>query len=150
MSQSLVRNYVHLVFSTKHRSPWIDSKVESDLHRYMVELCKINDSKAIIVGGYIDHIHILMLLSKKIPLMTVVQKIKSNSSRWIKTQGREYQLFRWQNGYACFSVDYRALDIVKQYILNQHIHHSKQGYQDEFRLLMKDNNMEFDELYCWD
>ncbi len=150
MSQSLVKNYVHIVFSTKYRISWIDENIEKNLHSYLAELCRVADSPPIIIGGYTDHIHILCLLSKKISLMKVVMTIKANSSRWAKTQGKKYEDFRWQNGYACFSVDYRGVDIVKRYIQNQHAHHAGQGFKNEYRQLMKENDLEYDERYCWD
>ncbi len=35
MPQSLVKNYVHIVFSTKKRQPFIDKSIESELHAYL-------------------------------------------------------------------------------------------------------------------
>ena len=35
MGQSLVKNYIHIVFSTKHRIPMIDDDIESELFGYL-------------------------------------------------------------------------------------------------------------------
>jgi REP element-mobilizing transposase RayT len=116
MGQSLVRNYLHLVFSTKHRQPFIRPPVEEELHAYLGGVCKSFGCAPIKVGGYVYHVHILITLSQKIALMKLVERVKANSSRWIKTKGGLYQNFFWQDGYGAFSVSEKAVDRVSQYI----------------------------------
>lgn len=77
MGQSLVKNYIHLIFSTKHREPLIISTYESRIHAYLGGICNHYESAPIIVGGYVDHIHILVSLFKKISLVEFVKKLKS-------------------------------------------------------------------------
>ena len=69
MGQSLVKNYVHIVFSTKYRQPLIQPPYEAELHGYLGGICKNLECHPIQIGGYTDHIHILCMLSKKIALM---------------------------------------------------------------------------------
>ena len=38
MRQSLVKNYIHIIFSTKHRIPMIDDEIESELFGYLWSL----------------------------------------------------------------------------------------------------------------
>lgn len=116
MGQSLVKNYVHIVFSTKHREPLIHPPVEEELHRYLGGLCNKLGSPVIKVGGYHDHIHILCMLSKKIALMKLMEELKSHSSKWIKTKGAGYENFYWQDGYGAFSVNPSEVDAVINYI----------------------------------
>ena len=150
MGQSLVRNYIHIVFSTKHRQPLIHPPVEAELHRYLGGVCKKLDCQPIIAGGYTDHIHILCILSKKIALMKLVEEVKSHSSKWIKTKGKEYLNFYWQDGYGAFSVNPYDLDEVIEYITNQKEHHRKNTFQDEYRLILAQNDVEYNETYVWD
>ncbi len=150
MGQSLVKNYVHLVFSTKHRQPLIQQPVETELHSYLGGTCNHLDCQSIKVGGYVDHIHILCLLSKKIALMKLMEEIKSHSSKWIKTKGAAYQNFYWQDGYGAFSVNPSEVDTVIAYITNQHEHHKKKTFQEEYRTFLKKYNVDYDELYVWD
>ncbi len=150
MGQSLVKNYVHIVFSTKHRQPLIKPPVETELHSYMGGICNELECQVIIVGGYTDHIHILCMLSKKIALMKLVEKVKAYSSKWIKSKGGDYANFYWQDGYAGFSVDYRGVEKVTAYIANQKAHHDRKSFQAEFREQMIENNIEIDERYVWD
>ena len=97
MPQSLVKNYVHLIFSTKYREHLIYPPVEDELYAYLGGECKRLECQPIKIGGYTDHIHILCMLSKKIALMKLLEQIKSNSSKWMKTKGKELEGFYWQD-----------------------------------------------------
>jgi len=150
MGQSLVKNYLHIVFSTKHRKPFIDKYIESELHAYLGGICKRLECQPIIVGGYVDHVHILCRLSKKISLSSFMQELKANSSKWIKTKGDKYQHFFWQDGYGAFSVNPSQTEILKNYILNQHEHHRKTKFKTELRDFLAENEVDYDEKYVWD
>jgi putative transposase len=150
MGQSLVKNYVHLVFSTKHRQPLIQPPAEEELHAYLGGICNRLECQVIKVGGYTDHVHILCMLSKNIALMKLVGEVKSHSSKWMKTKGAEYENFYWQDGYGAFSVNPSQVDVVIQYIENQHIHHSKQSFKDEYKAFLKKYAVAYDERYIWD
>lgn len=150
MGQSLVKNYVHLVFSTKYRQPLIRPPYEEELHSYLGGICKNLECPPIIVGGYTDHVHILCRLSQKIPLMKLLEEVKSHSSKWIKTKHESLHNFYWQNGYGAFSVNPAEVDRVVNYIANQHAHHGRKTFQQEYRSLLRKYEMEFDERYVWD
>lgn len=150
MGQSLVKNYLHIVFSTKYRQPMITEVIESELHAYLGGICKNLDCQPIKVGGYNDHIHILCMLSKKIPLIKLMEELKSHSSKWIKTKGEEFKNFYWQEGYGAFSVNPSEVDVVINYIANQKEHHDKKTFQDEFRAFLKKYLVAYDERYVWD
>jgi putative transposase len=151
MGQSLVKNYVHIVFSTKYRQPLITENIENKLWAYMSGICKEMQSPTLQIGGYNDHVHILCKLSQKVALMKVLEEVKGHSSKWIKTQDEQFENFYWQNGYGAFSVNPSQVEVVKSYILNQKIHHAqKMTFQEEYRALLKKYNIEYDERYVWD
>lgn len=150
MGQSLVQNYIHIVFSTKHRQALIHPPHEQALHAYIGGICKELGCPVLIVGGYIDHIHILCMLSKKLALMTLVQKVKANSSKWIKTQDENLANFFWQDSYGAFSVNPREVDVVIAYIKNQHEHHSKKTFKKEYRQFLEKYEVDYDERYVWE
>jgi REP element-mobilizing transposase RayT len=150
MGHSLVKNYLHIVFSTKHRAPLITESIETELYAYLSGICKHLDCQPLKTGGYIDHVHILCMLSKKITLIKLLEDVKSDSSRWIKTKGAEFQNFYWQSGYGAFSVNPAEVDRVIDYIARQKEHHSKKTYQNEYRAFLKKYRVEYDERYVWD
>lgn len=150
MSQSLVQNYLHIVFSTKYRQPFIDEPIEEELFGYLGGICNNLECQTLTVGGYLDHVHILCMLSKKIALMKLLEEVKSHSSKWIKTIDKQYKNFYWQDGYGAFSVNPTQVPIVKNYIKNQKEHHQHKTYQAEFRGFLKKYKVEYDERYVWD
>jgi putative transposase len=150
MGQSLVQNYVHLVFSTKDRQPLIHPPFEAELHDYLGGICNALECQSIKVGGYVDHVHILCKLSKKIALMKLLEEVKSHSSKWYKTKDADLAGFYWQNGYGAFSVSPSEVDRVVAYIADQHAHHRGMTFQDEYRKLLKRYAVEYDERYVWD
>ena len=150
MGQSLVKNYIHLVFSTKYREPLIDEAIESELYAYLGGICNQLECQPIKIGGFTDHIHILCMLSKKTALMKLVEELKSHSSKWIKTKGENYRNFYWQGGYGAFSVNPAEIDVVVRYIENQKQHHRKKIFQEEYRGFLKKYEVEYDERYVWD
>jgi REP element-mobilizing transposase RayT len=150
MPQSLVKNYIHIIFSTKERYPFIDNSISKELYSYLGGICKNLESYPVKIGGISDHVHILCLLSRKIALMKLVEELKSHSSNWIKSKGQKYRKFYWQNGYGGFSVNPTQLEVVQKYIQNQKEHHRKSTFQDEYRVFLKKYDMEFDERYVWD
>jgi len=150
MAQSLVINYIHIVFSTKYREPLIFETVEHELYSYIGGICNQYECKPIKIGGYFDHIHILCSLSRKIALMKLVEEIKSHSSKWMKSKDDRLKNFYWQNGYAAFSVSPRGLERVKKYIENQKSHHGKNDFKTELIHFFEDYKMEYNEKYLWD
>jgi putative transposase len=150
MPQSLVKNYMHIVFSTKYRVPLISAPYEEELHHYLGGICKHKDCQPIQVGGYTDHVHILCKLSCKIALMDLVRDMKSNSSTWMKGQDKSLKNFRWQRGYGAFSVNPMQVDVVVAYIQNQHEHHKKKTFQQEYIGFLKRYQIPYDERYMWD
>lgn len=76
MSQSLAKNLLHLVFTTKNRIPWIDQSIRPKLFSYMAGIMKEWESPILVIGGVTDHVHILFILSKNYPLKRVIEEVK--------------------------------------------------------------------------
>jgi REP element-mobilizing transposase RayT len=150
MSQSLVKNLIHLVYSTKQRHPWIIQAHRDDLFAYTAGIFQQWDSPSIVIGGGDDHVHALFSLSKNHPLKKIVEEVKKGSSKWMKSDGPQNPDFHWQAGYAAFSVSHSNLDGVSRYIENEEEHHRKMSFQDELRALLKRHEIALDERFIWD
>jgi REP element-mobilizing transposase RayT len=150
MPQSLSAVYIHLVFSTKERYPYlIDEHIQRDLHAYLGEISKRLECPPIRVGGVEDHVHLLSRLGRAITQAEWIKELKRVSNGWLKTEAG-LRHFQWQAGYADFSVSASQVETVKQYIENQKEHHRQMSYQDEVRKFLKRYSMEWDERYIWD
>lgn len=151
MGQSLAQIYLHLVFSTKHRTPHLqDPALRQRLHAYLAGTCKNLDSPALIVGGVADHVHLLCRLSKTLELADLLRELKRESSKWIKVEASGLADFQWQNGYGAFSLSPSHVAPLRAYIARQEEHHQRQTFQDEFRRLLRKYAIEYDERYVWD
>ena len=82
--------------------------------------------------------------------MKLLEIVKANSSKWIKTKGKTYENFYWQNGYGSFSVNPNDLQRVIDYIGNQKQHHQKKTFKDEYQAILKKYSIEYDDKYVWD
>jgi REP element-mobilizing transposase RayT len=150
MSQSLSKVYVHLTFSTKNRYPFIDDFIKNELWEYLGGICKGLDCNPVRVGEHKDHVHICCLLSKKITQMKLIEEVKKQSSKWIKTKDSKYAKFYWQDGYGIFSVNPSEVETVVEYIKNQEEHHKKRTFKEELLAFLKKYGVEYDEQYLWD
>jgi len=150
MSQSLARLCVHLVFSTKHREPFLHDLIRADLHAYMATVLKNLGCPVLIINSVKDHVHILLDLGRTISASAAVEEVKKSSSKWIKTQGVELSTFAWQAGYGAFAVSESNVAAVRKYIATQAEHHRKTSFQDEYRAFLTKHNITFDERYVWD
>jgi REP element-mobilizing transposase RayT len=150
MPQSLARNLIHLIFSTKNRFPYLSPSIRPELNAYLAGILRQWDSPAVAVGSVEDHVHALFLLSKNQALCKIVEEVKRGSSKWIKTKAPSLAGFYWQNGYGAFSVSQSNLLRVRRYIDNQEEHHRRISFQDEFLEFLKRHGVEYDERYVWD
>ena len=151
MPQSLSAVYIHLVFSTKERQPFLrDRDTRESLHAYLGGISKTLDCPPIIVGGTEDHVHLLARFGRTITQAEWVKELKRVSNLWLKEQSRTYADFQWQGGYADFSVSPSNLERVKRYIASQEDNHRKLSFQDELRALFRKHKVEWDERYVWD
>jgi putative transposase len=73
MPQSLAKVTIHIVFSTKNRERDLqDSELRKELYAYMATILRDNvDSPALLINGVDDHVHGLVLLSRKFAIMKV-------------------------------------------------------------------------------
>ena len=104
MPQSLTKLYVHLIFSTKNREPFLDDEVRERVHGYLATVIRSVDSPYVVVGGVADHVHILFDMGKMHAPVKFVEQVKRESSKFVKTLGPQYRQFYWQRGYGMFSV----------------------------------------------
>ena len=150
MPQSLHVLNAHIIFSTKHRNPYLKAELRPSLWAYMTGILKNLECHSITMGGHVDHAHILCNLSKKHASMKILEIVKKESSKWIKSHKLGVRSFHWQDGYGLFSVSPSHLEAVRQYILNQEEHHRKLSFQEELLRILKKYRVRYDETYLWD
>jgi putative transposase len=150
MPQSHTQLLIHLVFSTKDRFPFLDTTIRERVHAYLATIMRNMDSPYVVVGGVSDHVHLLLDLGKMNTAVGVVEKLKKESSKYVKTLGSQYEKFYWQRGYGLFSVSPTHRADVEKYIRNQEEHHKVQSFQEEYLAFLKRYGVQYDERYVWD
>lgn len=151
MPQSLVQIYVHIIFSTKDREPFLrDLEIRERVHAYLATVCQNQNAPSLRVGGVEDHVHLVCRMSKVMAIAEFVKALKRDSSQWIKTLSPDLREFYWQSGYGAFSVSPSHVDPLLEYVRNQEEHHRKESFQDEFRRICEKYGVPLDERYVWD
>jgi putative transposase len=76
-----------------------------------------------------------------------VKDIKVSTSIWMKESGNFPSFIGWQEGYGAFTCSVRSRDRIIDYIKNQKEHHKKKSFIDEYKALLTEHEIEFDERY---
>jgi putative transposase len=148
MPQFIACVYIHAVFSTCERAPFLsETGLRSEVHAFLGGVSKKLECPALTINGVEDHVHMLVRMSRTISVADWIKEVKRVSSIFAKERMGG---FAWQAGYGAFSVDPMSLERVRAYIGNQEEHHRKVSFQDEFRRLLTEHGIEWDERYVWD
>jgi REP element-mobilizing transposase RayT len=150
MPQSLSLVLIHVIFSTKDRTPSLKPTIRPHLHAYLATVARNLDCECFLVGGVADHVHLAIGLSRTLTIAKLVSQLKTSSTMWLKTQSPDLAHFAWQRGYGVFSVGPSDLPALKHYISSQEQHHQKHSFEDELRAFLFKYGIPFDERYLWD
>lgn len=141
---------LHLVFAVKHRQALVHPKFREELQKYISGIFRKHSQKVLAIYCMPDHAHILFSYRPSIAISELVMQVKVASTTWIKDKGWISKPFHWQNGYGIFSCDPKRLDGIVHYIMNQENHHRAKKFIDEYREILKDLEIEFDEKYIFE
>ena len=76
-----------------------------------------------------------------------MQDIKVASNLWMKASNK-FPLFEgWQVGYGAFTYSIREKDMIINYVKKQKQHHNVENYYEEYKRLLIENGVEFEEQY---
>ncbi len=141
--------FYHVVFSTKGRATLLTEDLLDRTGQYIGGIVRGLKGQLLVAGGTPDHIHLAGVIPPTEAVSDFIGKVKSNSSGWIHETFPEMRDFRWQDGYAAFSVSPSILPKVKQYIRSQGEHHKQQTFEEELIALLDKHGVEYDERYLW-
>jgi len=136
-----------IIFSTKNRERTITELHCEELYKYIWGIIKGQGCHLYRINGIEDHLHIVSDLHPSVSLADYVKDIKVASSIWIK-ESKKFPSFKgWQEGYGAFT--YSSEDRVNliEYVKNQKEHHKKEIFLDEYKRVLKEHGIQFDEKY---
>ncbi len=141
---------LHVVFSTKHREPWITTDLAERLYPYLGGIIRAEKGALYDIGGVADHVHLFLRWRPDASISDLMRTVKSRSSRWVHETFPTLGTFAWQEGYSAFSVSKSQEPAVKKYIANQAQHHAKEDFKSELIRMLQAHGIEFDEQYVFD
>ena len=65
----------------------------------------------------------------------------------MKECGKFTKFSGWQDGYGAFTYSVKEKNVIINYIKNQKEHHKSESFYDEYKRLLIENGIEFDEKY---
>lgn len=139
--------FYQIIFGTKNRKPSISQEHEEELYKYISGIISNKKCKLYRINGIQDHIHIFSDLHPMTRLSDLVKDIKIAASIWMKASGKFPEFKGWQEGYGAFTYSVREKDMIINYIKNQKEHHMKETFYDEYKRLLIESGIEFDEKY---
>ena len=143
MSGTYSQLLFHAVFSTKQRHPWITPEVSERLYKYMGGIVRAERGVLYDIGGVADHVHMYFRWRTDESIATLMRIVKARSSLWVHESFPNLRQFRWQDGYAAFSVSKSQERHVKAYIARQEEHHRKQTFEEELFEILLAHGVEF-------
>ena len=134
---SYVKNWLHCVWGTKNRFPFLKREVKNKMLDHILSNAKEKDIYIDILNGHYDHLHCLISLSPDQTLSKVIQLIKGESSFWVNKNRLTRYKFEWAVDYYAVSVSESLVPKIRQYIINQEEHHRMKSLDEEYREFIK-------------
>jgi putative transposase len=144
MSTFLSLHY-HVVFSTKHRRPFISPSWREEFYRYISGGISGLGGFPQGVGGVNDHVHLLAGLKATHCLSDFMRELKKQTSIWARDN--HCRDFGWQDGYSAFTISATGRVRVQKYIQNQEVHHQKESFHDELKRILCAAGVPFEEKF---
>jgi len=141
---------LHIVFSTKGRTPWITDEVSERLYPYIGGIVRAEKGVLYDIGGVEDHVHMYLRWRPDGLVSDLMRTIKARSSKWVHDTFPALGAFAWQEGYSVFTVSKSQEEAVKKYIAGQTEHHTKEDFKSELLRILRAHRVEFDEKYVFD
>jgi len=120
--------YLHFIWSTWDRHPWIDAAIQPQLHAVVASVARKQGCSFVEVGGVSEHVHVLVRASPTSAPSDLVRHLKGVSSHVAHAELGVDSSYTWSEGYALFSVDPTDVDSLAAYILDQPRRHSTNTY----------------------
>lgn len=141
---------LHVVFSTKGRTPWIDNDVAQRLYPYIGGIVRAERGLLYDIGGIEDHVHLYLRWRPDGSISELMRTVKARSTNWLRETYPSLADFAWQEGYSAFSVSKSQEQAVKKYIAGQAAHHKKEDFKSELLRILRAHGIEFEERYALD
>jgi len=140
-----------LVFGSKKHLPFLTVNNQDLLFGYIAGILKNKSCHSYIVGGAINHLHIITHIHPTLASAYLTKDIKEATHILINREKEQFRNFPgWQVGYSLFTYHISSKSNLIRYVLNQGEHHKKVTFKEELKALLKENEVQFKEEYLED
>jgi putative transposase len=136
-----------IVFSTKNRESTLTKNNRDELFQFMTGILKSKKCHLYQIGGVENHIHIITHLHPSIALSELVKDLKLGSTSMIKRNCLFKNFNGWQDGFGAFTYGIKSKERLIHYVINQEEHHQKKDFISEYKELLEEFEIKFDEKY---
>jgi len=126
-----VRIWIHLVWSTKNRFPYMVGDLRRRICEHIAENASSKNISVDCINGSTDHLHALIFLGSDQTIAKIAQLLKGESSHWVNKENLSRLRFEWQDDYFAESVSLSALSSIRRYIADQEEHYRKKSFAKE-------------------
>ena len=147
MANTYTQILYHIVFSTKGRATVLREPRREEFFRYVWGIHQQLHCHLYRINAMDDHVHILTSLHPSLALADYMREVKTGTSRWIKEENIFPGFDGWQDGYGAFTVSAGEQDAVIRYIKDQQIHHQHTDYLGEYRRMLSEARIKYDDKY---
>jgi len=149
MANTYTQLHMQLVFAVKFRQALIDKSWEDELYKYITGIVQNHEHKLLSINGMPDHLHLLIGYRPHQALADLLKEIKGDSSKWINDRKFTKTKFNWQEGYGAFSYSKSEVPRICSYIESQKIHHQNKTFLEEYKNLLNEFQVDYDERYIF-
>jgi REP-associated tyrosine transposase len=149
MANTYTQLHIQFVFAVKYRAALIEKEWQPKLHKYITGIFQENEHKMLQINSMPDHIHIFIGLRPHQAISSLIQNVKTESTKWINENKFCGSQFAWQKGFGAFSYSKSHVNNVIRYIQNQQAHHKRETFLDEYKRMLDVFEVDYDERYIF-
>ena len=139
-----------IVFGSKNHIPFLTKENEDTLFAYIAGVLKNKSCHSYIVGGAINHMHIITHLHPSVAPASIVKDMKLASHKMILENRKLFSNFvGWQVGYSGFTYHISSKQNLIRYVENQHEHHKVFTFKEELIALLIEHSVDYNEDYLF-
>lgn len=150
MANTYTQMYIQLVFAVKGRESLIHQSWREDLYKYITGIVQNYGHKMLQINGMPDHVHIFIGYDPNQKIPELVEHIKTDSNRYIKSKKFCKYKFHWQSGYGSFTYSRSQIGRVVRYIENQEEHHRRKSFKEEYKEMLDRFEVDYNEIYLFE
>lgn len=149
MANTYTQIHIQAIFAVSSRVALIQTAWKDELYKYITGIVQANNHKLLAINGMPDHVHVLFGMRPAQSLSDLMKDVKGSSSKWINEKRLAPGRFEWQEGYGAFSYSKPDIGNVIEYIENQELHHRNKDFMIEYKELLKEFDVPFDDRYVF-